>query len=126
MYNHLLYLLYWLVNSFTLSLFYYVFPEDFVLGTWKLTAVEASIYSGFWITFIVWIFWDYAMAKEWKSRGLNTILWFWLANSVGIWITARFSNFTGFGISYYYLALILGFFTTLFQRIILKIVTKNI
>jgi hypothetical protein len=126
MYNHLLYFSYWIVNSFVISFFHYLYPNDFVLGTVKFTPLDASIYSGFWLTFVVWTFWDYIMAKEIKFGGIKTGLWFWMANVIGIWVTARLSNFTGFGISYFYLAIILGFFTNLLQRLIRKFVTKNI
>lgn len=126
MYNHLLYFTYWVINSLLVSLFHFMFPENFVLGTWKLTSLEASIYSGFWITFVIWIFWDFIFAKNIKIKGLKLFLWFWIANIVGIWITTHMSNFTGFGISFFYLAIILGFFTNIIQRIIRKFITQNI
>lgn len=126
MYNHLLYFSYWFVNSFFLSLFHYLFPENFVLGTWKLTGLEASIYSGFWITFVVWIFWDLILAKDIKLGSTKSFLWFLLANTVGIWITAHMSNFTGFGISSFYLAIILGLLVNIFQRLMRKFIIKKI
>ncbi len=126
MYNHLLYFSYWFVNSFLISFFHFLFPENFVLGTWKLTGLESSLYSGFWITFVVWIFWDLLLAKNIKLGSTKSFFWFWLANTVGIWITAHMSHFTGFGISTFYLAIILGFFTNLLQRLVRRLVTKNI
>ena len=126
MYNHLLYFSYWVVNSFTISLFNFLLPENFVLGTWKLTSFEASIYSGFWLTFVVWIFWDYMMAKKYEWGKFKSFIWFWLANIFGVWITARLGNFTGFGIDSLFTAIILGFFANIFQRVIRKVVTKTV
>jgi hypothetical protein len=126
MYNHLLYFSYWFINSFFLSFFHYLFPENFALGTWKLTGLEASIYSGFWITFVVWIFWDLILAKDIKLGGTRSFFWFLLANTVGIWITAHMGQFTGFGISNFYLAIILGFVINVSQRLIRKFIVNKI
>ena len=126
MYNHLLYFSYWLVNSFAISLFNYLFPNNFVLGNWKLTALEASLYSGFWLTFVVWIFWDFLMAKKYELGKFKSFIWFWLANTIGVWIVAHMSGFTGFGIESFYLSFILGFFANILQRLIRKVVTKTV
>ncbi|MBI2066376.1 hypothetical protein HYT60_02645, partial [Candidatus Woesebacteria bacterium] len=50
MYEHLLFLLYWFLNSLALYFLGLLFPGSVVLGSWRLTAVEASIYAGFWLT----------------------------------------------------------------------------
>lgn len=118
MYNHLLYFCYWFVNSFVISLLYYLNPLEYSLGNWKFTALEASIYSGFWITFVVWIFWDYLMAKDIKIEGIKNWLWFWFANIIGIWITARMTNFTGLSIENLFAVIILALFTNLLQKTI--------
>lgn len=126
MYNHLLYFSYWFINSFFLSFFHYLLPENFALGTWKLTGLEASIYSGFWITFVIWIFWDLILAKDIKLGGTKSFFWFWLANTIGIWITAHMGQFTGFGISSLYLAIILGLVINMCQRLVRKFIFNKI
>jgi hypothetical protein len=103
-----------------------LFPENFVLGTWKLTGLESSLYSGFWVTFVVWIFWDLLLAKDIKLGSTKSFFWFWLANTVGIWITAHMSKFTGFGISNFYLAIILGLLVNILQRLIRRFIIKKI
>jgi len=125
MYNHWLFFSYWLVNAIIIWLTGWLFPESFVLGTWKFTFLEAAIYSGFWVTFLVWIFWDFMLAKKLKFNQLLNFGWFWLANTIGIWLTARGSEYTGLGIRAYYMAIVLGLFTYSGQRLVKKMVLKN-
>ena len=125
MYNHILFISYWVVNSFLLYLASRVLPESYALGTWKFTQFEAAIYAGFWLTFFVWSMWDFILTKGLKlTDGLSTILYFWGVNSLGIWLVARFSQITGFGISAFYWALYLGLVTDLVQRIARNIVVN--
>lgn len=117
MYNHLLYFTYWLVNSLVL---YAIssFSNDVVLGNWRFGALEAAIYAGFWVTFFVWAMWDFAIAKGVKfDTGFVTLGYFWLVNAFSFWIVARFSEFTGLGITSFYWAFIIGLGAYLVQRI---------
>ena len=124
MYNHWLFLLYWLGNALIIWLSAWLFPESYVLGTWKFTAIEGAIYSGFWLTFVVWIFWDFALAKGLKISQFINFFWFWLANTIGIWLVSHLNHFTGIGIRAYYLAIVLGLFTYTGQRWVKKVVFK--
>jgi len=77
------------------------------------------------VTFFVWIFWDFMLAKKLKFSQFLNFFWFWLANVMGIWLTARGSYFTGLGIRAYYMAIALGLFTNYGQRLARKLVLKN-
>lgn len=106
----------WLVNSLLFYLASVVFPGNFVLGNASLTPTWAALVSGFLLTVLC------RLSKPLISRfGLKLagrykmFVFYWLVNAVAIWLVARFSYLTGFGISAYYWAIGLGFVTNLFQ-----------
>lgn len=111
--NRLLYIFFWPLLLFLAAS---IFTIDVVLGTYRFSTLEAAVYSGFWITFLAWVVWDFI-----KARGINlnnkvlaiTVLWF--TNSAAIWIVARFAHITGLGISSYRWALLLGLVVALAQ-----------
>jgi len=126
LYNHLLYLLYWVTNALVLFLASRILPEHVVLGTFRFTSVEAAIYAGFWMTFFVWSMWDYLLARGEKMEGLwRAVTYFWVVNTVGVWLTARFPYYTGLGISSYVWAMILGLVANMAQRIVWKILVTS-
>jgi hypothetical protein len=125
MYNHLLYFAYWFANALILFVFASLFPGDVVLGNWRFSAVEAAIYSGFWVTFFVWIMWDFAMARKLKfDVGAVTLGYFWLVNTFAFWVVARFPAYSGLGITSYFWAFAIGLGAYLVQRIAWKWIVK--
>lgn len=99
MYEHLLFLFYWLLNSLVIYLFGAIFPEAVVLGNFRLTSFEASIYAGFWLTFFVWTMWDFMLVHKVKLEPFSLrFLFFFFVNSLGVWLTSRYSQYTGLGI----------------------------
>lgn len=122
MYNHLLYLLYWAVNFLVILGLGQIFPADIVLGNYKFTAVEAAIYSGFWVTMLVWSIWDFVYVRGVKvDRVSGAFLFFFLFNSLAFWLVARFSHLVGLGISGFYWALVLGFTANILQRFVWRL-----
>lgn len=123
MYNHLLYFTYWLFNSAVLYTFYIIFGGDVVLGNWRFGPVESAIYSGFWVTFFIWVLWDFALAKGVKfDSGTVTFGYFFIANIFAFWLVSRFSEYAGLGITSYLWALTLGFAAYLLQRLAWRII----
>jgi uncharacterized membrane protein YvlD (DUF360 family) len=91
-------------------------PSNFVLGN----AVIPPIYAGLFAGFLLMVF-DRA-AKPIIKRIIVTershyIMFgiYWFVNFVGIWLIARVSFLSGFGISAFYFALALGFVICLGQ-----------
>jgi hypothetical protein len=118
MYNHLLYFTYWLFNSVVLYVFGLIFPTNVVLGNWRFSPIEAAIYAGFWVTFFVWVLWDFAIAKGIKfDTGIVTLGYFWSANIFAFWIVSRFSQYAGLGITSYLWALAIGIVAYVTQRL---------
>lgn len=126
MYNHILYFSYWLVSFAVFYLVSLVFPQDFVLGNWKFSPVEAAIYSSFWLTVFIWIVWDFLLSRGVKLKdNLATWLYFWAVNAVGIWLVAKLSQILGLGIKSYLWAIGAAFFVNLAQRLAWQFVTKK-
>ena len=111
--NRLLYIFFWPLLLFLAAT---IFTADVVLGTYRFSTLEAAVYSGFWITFLAWVVWDFIKARgvSLSNRAFGvTILW--LANSAAVWMVARFAHLTGLGISSYRWALLLGLIVALAQ-----------
>jgi len=126
LYNHILYFTYWLVSFVVFYVLHLVFPESVVLGNWRFSAIEAAIYSSFWLTFFIWIIWDYLMARNTNLKsGVSVWLYFAAVNTVGIWIIARLPHFLGLGIASWFWALVLGILANWLQRIVFGIITKR-
>ena len=119
MYNHLLFLAYWFINSTVLFIARSLVPDNsIILGNWRFNSFESSIYAGFWLTFLIWVWWDFAIARKIKlDKTVITFGFFFLVNSISIWMVSRFSYMTGFGLTNYAWALAIGLTATLLQRV---------
>lgn len=123
MYNHLLYFAYWLVNSIVLYFFGSMFSQNIVLGNWRFNPIESAIYTGFWVTFFIWVLWDFAMSKGIKfDSSAVTFGYFFSANVFAFWIVSRFSQVAGFGITNYFWTFAIGLGAYIVQRIAWKLV----
>lgn len=115
MYNHLLYLLYWLVNAIVIFVLGWMFPHQIALGVNKFIPLEAAIYSGFWLTFFVWSMWDFAIVREVKLEAAPAFIYFLLVNFLGFWLISHYSGFTGMRVDGWWL-FVLAVTADIFQR----------
>jgi len=76
-----------------------VFPETVQLGINKFVEVEAAVYGGFWMTFIVWTIWDFSLAREFKFSPTMAWVYFLAANMLAVWAVARLGTITGVGVA---------------------------
>ena len=126
MYNHWLYLTYWLVSAAVLLLASIMPEVKVALGNWRFNSIEASIYSGFWLTFLYWVWWDFAM-----HRGMNydnkiiSFLVYLVVNSAAVWIVSVFHYIFGFQLLDYSWALAIGFVLTIAQSVVWRIVVQR-
>lgn len=103
-----------------------VFPANVVLGNWRFNPIESAIYSGFCVTFFVWVFWDYAIAKGIKLDGaMSKWGYFWLSNVLAFWLVSRFSQIAGFGISSFLWVMAVGLGAYVVQRMAWKLVVRR-
>lgn len=126
MYNHVLYFGYWLATSVSLYIFASIFPDSVVLGNWRFGMVESAFYAGFWVTFFIWCFWDFAIAKGLQfETPLVSLGYFWSVNLFSVWLVARFSQYSGLGISDHIWAVVVGLGAHSLQRLVRKIVVSR-
>lgn len=112
------YLIIWAINAGLISLANSLYPSNFVLGN----AVIPPMYAAFFAGFLLMVF-DRAMKPIVKriivTERSRYIMFgiYWFVNFVGIWLIARVSFLSGFGISAFYFAIVLGFVACLGQWI---------
>ena len=100
MYNHLLYLVYWGVNAVVIYAAGSLSGGAVELGVNKFVPFEAAVYGGFWMTFIVWTVWDFAIARGYKlGTGMTGMVYFLAANVLGMWAVTKLGVITGIRIS---------------------------
>jgi hypothetical protein len=114
--DHLLFFLYWFLDSLSIYLLGLVFPSSVVLGTYRLSFITASLFAGFWLTFFVWTMWEYVLVRKVKLEPfLLRFIFFFFVNFVGVWIVTRYSQYTGLGITSFWWALAIGAAANLLQ-----------
>jgi len=97
--------------------------KSIMLGSSRLNSVESAIYSGFCLTFLVWMWWDFAIAKKFDLRKerING-LFFLFVNFTSLWVISKFSGFTGLYIDSYLWIFMLSVLTTTIQRMVWKVI----
>lgn len=126
MYNHLLYILYWAINTLIIKLAFILFPYGVVLGTYRLNPTEAAIYSGFWVTFIIWTAWDFAIARQISlEKPVKSFIYFLLVNIFAIWTVARFAPLSGMGITTFWWAIAIGIVISILHKFVKKVVLER-
>ena len=107
-----------LVNSLVVYLAAIVFPANVVLGTYQLSPLVAAVLTGLLVTLFSLLLKSLRKQLNFKLKGREQhIVFYWLVNSVGLWLFAQLAPFTGFGISAFYWAFVIGAVLTLGQWI---------
>lgn len=110
------YISFWILNSSIFYLGSIVFPKNIELGTFRVPENLAPFWAGALLTFIVWFSKPIVVQLGFKPQGeIQAFLYYAVANSVTLWILARFAEFSGFGISRFYWAIGLGLVINLLQ-----------
>ena len=107
------FLIVWVVNSGLIFLANSYYPGSFVLGNAVMTPVTAGILTGFFLT--LFTLFSKSFSKKFLENRYKMFGYYFLVNSVGIWLLARLSVITGFGIPAFYRAFYLGFITVTAQ-----------
>jgi len=107
---------FWLLNSILLYLAELILPSYYVLGNFWLSGPAAMLWSGFWMTVVVWVAKPVSLKLNLKLKGRQKMfIFYWLANSVAIWILARLAHLSGLGIAAFYWAIFLGLVANITQ-----------
>ncbi len=114
--NTILFITVWFVNALLLIVANFLFPDSLELGNAQLTLLMAALISGLYLTLWTKLAKVFAVALKLTPKGRYMMfLFYWFANSAGIWIIARLASITGFGIVSYMWAIGLGFAASLSQ-----------
>lgn len=111
----------WLVNTVVILLANNLYPSSYVLGNALMSPLIALILTAFFLTLFLKVV--RGLPKKPDGR-IMRFGYYFLANSIGIWILARLSVITGFGIPAFYWAFYLGFLTTLAQWVTRQLFKK--
>jgi len=104
----------------------WLWPESLVLGSWRFAEIESAIYVGFWMTFLVWLIWDFAQARGFKMDNWSTTwLFFGIVNCATVWAVTRFGFYLGLEISQISWMLVIGLSVTLLQRLVLTLMVER-
>lgn len=106
----------WFVNFLVFYLANKYFVESYVLGNAVITPIVAATVSGFLLT----LFTKFSkslksVVKLEKAGRIEMFLIYTLVNAFGIWLLAKISPVSGFGIPAFYLAIYLGFVASTLQ-----------
>lgn len=113
------FLVLWFINSTLIYLAHVLYPMDFVLGTALFSLPTAVVVAGFLLTLLCKLGKFFTNKLKGKVKGrLGMLVYYWLVNGVAIWLIARFAPYTGFGITRFYWAFVLGFATNLGQWVV--------
>jgi hypothetical protein len=107
---YLRYIIIWLINSILILLANYFWPTNYVLGNAVIPPVYAALFAGFLLTIFCRAMKPVIKRLIVKERSRYVMFGvYWFVNFAGIWIIARLSFLSGFGISAFYYAIVLGF-----------------
>jgi hypothetical protein len=119
--NHVLYFSYWAINVVVLLVLSVFSGSNVLLGSMRLTMIEATVYAGFWLTVVVWGFWDLAIARGMKLANESKAYYYFLVvNLIGVWLVSRFSNWTGLFVESFSWALLLSVMINAGQRSVFR------
>lgn len=116
----------WVTNSLFFYLAFLIWPTSVVLGNDIRSPIVAAMLNGFLLTFLtmlVPLVMKIVKIKT-KKEGELAFIYF-IFNVIGIWVLARLATFTGFGITAFWVALILAAFVNLLQWAIMKTTVKK-
>jgi hypothetical protein len=113
----------WALNSILFLLANNYYPKSYVLGNAVMMPVIAGVVAGFLLTFFLLVV--RGLSTNFKKPRYKAFAYYFLANSVGIWLIARLSVVSGFGIANFKLAFCLGLVATLLQWLLRQVLKKS-
>ncbi len=117
-----LFVSFWVANSTLLYLAFAMFPQYFMLGTYRMSAIAAAIAAGGVWTLLIMLVDPLVKRFKLKVNGVSQMtVFYWLANFIALWITARLAPYLGFGVSRFVWILGLAFVANLVQFTLWKI-----
>ena len=108
----------WLINSLIILLVSNLLPNNVVLGNGWIKPIYAAFWMGLLLTVLDHVA-KHANKMRLKLKGKTTmVLYYAMANTVFFWLLARLPELSGYGISVFYLAILMGVLVTIVQWIV--------
>lgn len=115
------YIVLFFTNSFVILVGNHLFPQHIVLGTAHITKTWSLIHSigtfSLLSTFIIPFVHDVENKRRKMYSPSEWMKLFFVTNFIGIWLVTRFATQLGFGISSWFVALLLAAILDIFQGI---------
>lgn len=109
------FLSFWLLNSLLLYVAYLLYPFYFSLGNSLLSVFWAAVFAGFVWTLLAWLG-KPILGSLFKTKSkLIMFAFYFLANFVALWATARFASIVGFGTTSFVWLVFLALLGNIFQ-----------
>lgn len=107
---------FWVSNSLFFYLAFLIWPGALVLGNNIRSPIVSSLLSGLILTLILSSVPFILKKSNLKVKDeMKMALVYFIFNAVGIWLIARMATVTGFGISGFWVALVLAFIVNFIQ-----------
>ncbi len=115
------FLTFWILNSVLVWLGNNLYPESIVLGNFRMSAFISIVVAGLIWTFLVWVAGSFAKRISKLDGRAMKMAFYFAANILAVWLTARMSALSGFGISNYSWSILLGFVGNIAQYLVWKL-----
>lgn len=124
--NLLIFISFWVSNSLFFYLAFLVWPGSVVLGNDIRSPVAAAMLNGFLLTIVIAALPLILKTVNFKVKtGTEQTIIYLVFNTVAIWVLAHLATFTGFGITAFWVAIVLGFGINLLQWAIDKAINNK-
>lgn len=115
------FLAFWALDVVLLFLATSLLPNNYVLGTFRMSKFSSALFAGFVWTLIVWFSEPLTKKLKLKLEGQTKQMLFYLAsNFIALWVVGHLAFFTGFGVTSFIWVFVLAFFANFFQYMLWK------
>ena len=119
------FLIFWALNLVVFFVASWLFRNQVVFGNILLPYWAALLVASFLLTAVIFLVKPILVKFGLKLKGdLNWVLIYTVANIVTVWVLAHLAFLTGFGISSFIVAIVLGIILIICQWILGKVVIK--
>ena len=113
---------FWVLDSLLLYLATLAYPTVYVLGNFRLSVLWAAIVAGFIWTVLVWFSEPIVAIVKLKVPDKMQMVFYLFANFVALWLVARISPYSGFGVASFVWAFVLALLANFAQWLVMKVV----
>lgn len=113
---------FWILDSLLLYLATVIYPAAFTLGTFRLSVLWAAVVAGFVWTALVWFSEPIVTIVKLKVPDKMKMFFYLFANFVALWLVARISAYSGFGVASFVWVFVLALIANFVQYLVMKLI----